>query len=152
MLLLFVNRDGPKHLRQMGKLLLSVNQTVSHSQKLSEEKVKILQKNGIRPRLHQIYVSDRDIDKDLPVKYYHYVYVCMHVCKHVCVYVHVYVCMCMYVCTVFLPEFRYLLLFSTLRAKVKCNLQFSARSFNLFVCLYFQLENFGTHQTREVDI
>ena len=53
--------------------------------------------------------------------------------------------------TVFLLKFRHLLFFGTLRAKVKCSLQFSARSFNFFGHLYFQLKNFGTRQGREVD-
>ena len=67
MLLLFVNEDGPKHLQQMGKLLLSMNQTVGCSQKLSKEKIKILQRNGVYPRQNQIYVAEQDIDRVLPV-------------------------------------------------------------------------------------
>ena len=53
--------------------------------------------------------------------------------------------------TVFLLTFRHLLFFGTLRAKVTFSLQFSARSFNFFGRSYFQLKNFGTRQTCEVD-
>ena len=52
--------------------------------------------------------------------------------------------------TVFLLKFWHLF-FGTLRAKVQYSLQFSARIFKFFGRLYFQLENFGTRQTHEVD-
>ena len=68
MSLLFLNQEGPKHMRDMGQLVLAVNQTVGPRQTLSQQQRENLKKNGIsRFRPMEIVVTPEDTDKILPV-------------------------------------------------------------------------------------
>ena len=69
MLLLLLNEEGPRHLQQMGTLLLSVNQTtVRAGQPLSSEKKKVLRRNRISVfRPVELFVGTKDINCILPV-------------------------------------------------------------------------------------
>ena len=48
MSLLFLNQDGPKSMRELGQLVLSVNQTVGPKQTLTQQQQDVLRKNKIR--------------------------------------------------------------------------------------------------------
>ena len=69
MLLLLLNEEGPRHLQQMGTLLLSMNQTaVRAGQPLSTEKKKVLRRNRISVfRPVELFVGTQDISRILPV-------------------------------------------------------------------------------------
>ena len=65
---LFLNQEGPKNMRELGQLILSVNQTVGPKQMLSQQQKDVLKKNGIslfRPM--EVSVTPEDNDRILPV-------------------------------------------------------------------------------------
>ena len=68
MSLLFLNQDGPKSVRELGQLVLSVNQTVGPKRTLTQQQQDVLKKNKIRFfRPMEIVVTPEDTERVLPV-------------------------------------------------------------------------------------
>lgn len=80
MLLLLLNVEGPRHLQQMGILLLYMNQTTTGPyQQLPEKKKEILRRHDVLEfRKVEPYVGSEELNRVLPVSTHHSVIkVCM---------------------------------------------------------------------------
>ena len=69
MMVLLLNADGPRHLQQMGTLLLSMNQsTTGPRQRLTDRQKEVLLRHGVyRYRSVEPYVGSKELDNVLPV-------------------------------------------------------------------------------------
>lgn len=81
MMVLLLNADGPRHLQQMGTLLLHMNQsTTGPRQQLTNRQKKILAKHGVyKCRSVEPHVGTKELDTILPVRQYDFIGSLLHI-------------------------------------------------------------------------